>query len=146
MTAATTTADAVREVSIPPNDLRGLLGLPAGARGLGLFAHGSGSGRLSPRSLAIAAVVQDVAREMQRSPAQVALAWTLLHRAVASPILGVRTLAQLQDNLGALELDFSPEQRRQLDEVSRIDLGFPHEFLASPAMGPMLGNVKCEPR
>lgn len=104
------------------------------------------SGRLSERTLAIAAAVQDVAQQMNRSPAQVALAWTLLNPAVASPILGVRTLAQLQDNLGALELDFSEEQRRSLDTASRVDLGFPHDFLASSAMGPMLGNVKCDPR
>lgn len=102
------------------------------------------SGRLSERSLAVAAVVQEVAQQMERSPAQVALAWTLLHRAVVSPILGVRTLAQLQDNLGALELSFSDAQREQLDAVSRIDLGFPHEFLSSPAMGPMLGNIRCD--
>jgi len=99
------------------------------------------TGRLSERNLAIAAVVSQIATELGRTPAQVALAWTLLHPAVASPILGTRTLAQLDDNLGALELSFSAEQIARLDAVSRIELGFPHAFLASPVIGPMFGGV-----
>lgn len=43
-----------REVVIPPLDLAGALGLPAVARALVVFVHGSGSGRLSPRNLAVA--------------------------------------------------------------------------------------------
>jgi aryl-alcohol dehydrogenase-like predicted oxidoreductase len=99
------------------------------------------TGRLSERNLALADAVVEVARQMDRSPSQVALAWTLLHPAVTSPILGVRTLAQLQDNLDALALQFTPEQRQQLDAVSRIEPGFPHSLLDSPAMGPMFGNI-----
>jgi aryl-alcohol dehydrogenase-like predicted oxidoreductase len=104
------------------------------------------TGRLSERNLAIADAVVDVARQMERSPAQVALAWTLLHPAVISPIIGVRTLAQLQDNLDALALQFTPEQRQQLDAISRIDPGFPHSLLDSPAMGPMFGNIRLDRR
>src|SRR3546814_13907645 len=40
------------------------------------------TGRLSERNLAIAAVVSEIAQQMNRTPAQVALAWTLLHPAV----------------------------------------------------------------
>jgi aryl-alcohol dehydrogenase-like predicted oxidoreductase len=104
------------------------------------------TGRLSERNLAIADTVVEVARQMNRNPSQVALAWTLLHPAVTSPILGVRTLAQLQDNLDALALQFTPEQRQQLDTVSRIEPGFPHSLLDSPAMGPMFGNIRLDPR
>lgn len=39
--------------------LRGLLASPAGARGVVVFAHGSGSGRLSPRNQFVAAQLQD---------------------------------------------------------------------------------------
>ena len=104
------------------------------------------SGRLSERNLAIAAVVKTVAQEMERTPAQVALAWTLLNPAVASPILGTRTLAQLKDNLGALDIRFSEDQISRLNAVSRIDLGFPHEFLLSGAMSTMFGGVKVATR
>jgi diketogulonate reductase-like aldo/keto reductase len=47
------------------------------------------------------------------------------------PILGARTLEQLRDNLGCLEFELGEEHLKLLDEVSRIDLGFPHDFLAS---------------
>ena len=100
------------------------------------------TGRLSERNLAIATVAAAIADEIGRPPAQIALAWTLLNPAVTSPILGVRTLAQLQDNLGALDVSFSDEQIARLDAVSRIELGFPHAFLASTAtIRTMFGGV-----
>jgi hypothetical protein len=42
-----------------------------------------------------------------------------------------RQAEQLQDNLGALNITLSPDQLERLDAVSQIDLGFPHDFLAS---------------
>lgn len=48
-----------RTVSIPPRGLEGGLALPAGpAQGLVIFAHGSGSSRLSPRNASVAAELQ----------------------------------------------------------------------------------------
>src|SRR5690606_27365273 len=102
------------------------------------------TGRLSERNLAMAEAVIEVAKQIACSPSQVALAWTLLHPAVTSPILGVRTLEQLEDNLGALHLKFTEEQRRTLDAVSHIDPGFPHSLLNSPAMGPVFGNIRLD--
>ncbi len=46
---------AVIDVSIDPQGLQARLGVPAKARGLVIFAHGSGSGRLSPRNNMVAA-------------------------------------------------------------------------------------------
>lgn len=101
---------------------------PAGTRrGVAL-----GSGALTERSLAVAEVVREVANELGHTPSQVALAWTLLEPTVTSPIIGVRTLDQLTDNLGALSVRFTAEQLDRLAAVSAIDLGFPHEFLAKP--------------
>ena len=45
---------SVHNVVIPPIGLEGLLGIPAAAPGIVLFAHGSGSGRLSPRNTKVA--------------------------------------------------------------------------------------------
>jgi putative phosphoribosyl transferase len=42
--------ERIRTITIPPVGLEGLLGLPASLRGIVLFAHGSGSGRFSPRN------------------------------------------------------------------------------------------------
>ena len=104
------------------------------------------TGRLSERTLGIAAQVTAVAGEIGCTPAQAALAWTLLNPAVTSPILGTRTAAQRQDNLQALEVSLSAAQIDRLDAASRIDLGFPHEFLGSGVVGPMFGNVKVAVR
>ena len=101
---------------------------PAGTRKNVAVANNS----LTERGLQIADVVKEIAAEADRSPAQVALAWTLLNLAVASPIIGARTVQQLEDNLGALEVDLSDDQIARLEAVSAIDLGFPHEFLKRP--------------
>lgn len=47
-------ATEAREVSIPPMQLPGTLRIPTGARGVVVFAHGSGSSRFSPRNIAVA--------------------------------------------------------------------------------------------
>jgi aryl-alcohol dehydrogenase-like predicted oxidoreductase len=105
------------------------------------------NGSLTPRGLEIAGAVKQVAREMERSPSQIAIAWTLLNPGVTAPILGVRTMNQLEDNLGALDVRFSAEQRERLEEASAIELGFPHEFLQRPMTRAVaLGEVRIEAR
>jgi aryl-alcohol dehydrogenase-like predicted oxidoreductase len=52
------------------------------------------------------------------SISQVALAWLLSNPLVTSPIIGPRSLEQLQDNLGAVDLRLSPEEKAILDQVS----------------------------
>ncbi len=95
----------------------------------------SGSGGWSDqyvtdRNLRIAAAAGDAAREIGRTPSQVAIAWVRQQPfGVIVPILGARTEAQLRDNLGCLEFALGPEQMSRLDAASRVDLGFPHDFL-----------------
>lgn len=90
-----------------------------------------GRSTLTDRNLAIAAVVRETARELSQSPSQVAIAWVLAQRARANiiPILGARRVEQLRDNLGALGLALPEGALARLDDVSRIELGFPHDFL-----------------
>ena len=77
--------------------------------------------------MTIVGKVNEIASEINKLPAQVALAWLLSNRAVTSITLGVRTVEQLENNLGSLEVNLSPDQIKRLDEASRIDMGFPHE-------------------
>jgi aryl-alcohol dehydrogenase-like predicted oxidoreductase len=71
-----------------------------------------------------------LAKELGATPAQVSLAW-LRHRAVpVIPIIGATKLTQLEDNLKSLEITFTLEQVRRLDDASAISLGFPHDFLS----------------
>ncbi|MDJ0945312.1 MAG: dienelactone hydrolase family protein [Kiloniellales bacterium] len=48
----------VRDVAIPPYDLKGILTVPPTAKAIVLFAHGSGSSRLSPRNTFVASALQ----------------------------------------------------------------------------------------
>ena len=76
----------------------------------------------------IVAALRQVSQQTGRSLAQVALAW-LRHRDVpVFPIIGARKLSQFEDNLASLSLALSAEQLKTLDEASRIELGFPHDF------------------
>mgnify|MGYP006267656875 FL=1 len=71
-----------------------------------------------------------MAKDTGRTPSQVALAWVRQQPyGVMVPILGARTVTQLKDNLGCLDCTLAPEQLRRLDEASRVELGFPHDFL-----------------
>jgi aryl-alcohol dehydrogenase-like predicted oxidoreductase len=106
--------------------------------------HGHGStepGRMSSdmmkeflpeeqRTARIVAALKVVADQTGRSMAQVALAWLRCRSVPVIPIIGARKLTQLQDNLASAELLLSAEQVKALDEASRIELGFPHDFYA----------------
>jgi aryl-alcohol dehydrogenase-like predicted oxidoreductase len=63
-------------------------------------------------------VVGDIADETGKTYAQIALNWLLRQPAVAAPIIGARTMHQLDDNLGAVSWELAPEQVRRLDEAS----------------------------
>ncbi|TCU58117.1 aryl-alcohol dehydrogenase-like predicted oxidoreductase [Novosphingobium sp. PhB57] len=109
-------------------------------------AINAATGKLTARNLDIADRVVEIAGELGCTPAQLALAWTLTHPAVASPVVGVRTPAQLEDNLGALALEISPEQLARLDAASAVPPVFPIDVLHGPARSMMFGNVKLRDR
>ncbi len=104
------------------------------------------TGRLNAHSLAIAEVVAAVAGEIGCTAAQVALAWTMRDPVVTAPVLGVRTPAQLEDNLGALAITLDQAHLLRLDEASAVPMGFPHETLNSPHIGMAFGGVSVERR
>jgi aryl-alcohol dehydrogenase-like predicted oxidoreductase len=77
-------------------------------------------GRRNPRQRTwdVVGALEAVARDRGCSMAQAALSWLRDRPAVTSVILGARTLEQLEDNLGAADLDLSPEETRKLDAAS----------------------------
>jgi aryl-alcohol dehydrogenase-like predicted oxidoreductase len=85
------------------------------------------------RNLAIAGVVEEVAKTIGKSHSQVALNW--LQRQGIISILGARKLSQFKDNLGCLSFTLPTEQVEKLNAASQIELGFPHDFLASKGIG-----------
>jgi aryl-alcohol dehydrogenase-like predicted oxidoreductase len=86
---------------------------------------------LTDRNYDIIEAAEAAAVELGSGMAQVALAWVLARPGVASPILGARTLAQLEGNLQSLELDLPTELIRRLDAASTPAPIFPHGFLAN---------------
>lgn len=56
-------------------------------------------------------------KELGQRPADVGLAWLLANPAVTAPIIGPRTLAQLEGSLQAVELELSAETLQKLDEI-----------------------------
>ncbi|MBM4382834.1 MAG: aldo/keto reductase [Deltaproteobacteria bacterium] len=97
-------------------------------------------GFVSERALGIAGEVIKVAQELGRTPAQVALNWVRQGQGVIVPLVGARTRAQLDDNLGCLEFSLSPEVKQRLDDASKIELGFPHEFLQQFRAGSVVNH------
>jgi aryl-alcohol dehydrogenase-like predicted oxidoreductase len=85
----------------------------------------------SERIKKIASALLELAEETGHSASEIAINWTRQRPYHMIPILGARTEKQLQDNLGCLDFELTQEQIDCLDEVSPIDLGFPHSFLGS---------------
>ncbi|MBI3732886.1 MAG: aldo/keto reductase [Chloroflexi bacterium] len=91
------------------------------------------SSQADERTMALADRVMAVAVAIGCKPAQVAINWVRQQQArgLIIPIIGARTAAQLHENLACLDFELTPAQLQDLDEVSRLKLGFPHDFLAS---------------
>ncbi|HPF27894.1 MAG TPA: aldo/keto reductase [Steroidobacteraceae bacterium] len=96
------------------------------------------SGAINDRNLAIVDVVSRVAKSSGATPGQVALAWLLQQPSRPLPIIGARTLEQLTDNLGALQVELSAQQLAELTEATRIEPGFPNKLYANQRLRNML--------
>jgi aryl-alcohol dehydrogenase-like predicted oxidoreductase len=75
--------------------------------------------RISDKNLQLAEEVAAIASEVHCTPAQLALAWLIRQPAVCSAIAGATSVAQLDENLGALEVELSDQVLSRLDEISR---------------------------
>jgi aryl-alcohol dehydrogenase-like predicted oxidoreductase len=90
--------------------------------------------RLTDKNHAIAAEVQKIATEVDRSPSQVSIAWLRQKAPCVVPIIGARKHEQLVDNLQSVGLVLSNEHMQRLDTVSAIIKGFPHDFIGSDSI------------
>lgn len=77
--------------------------------------------------------VRDIAGEIEATSSQVALAWVRAQHESYVPIIGVRTVKQLQDNLGAANVALSDEQLHRLGQVSAVSMDYPWNVLARVA-------------
>jgi aryl-alcohol dehydrogenase-like predicted oxidoreductase len=110
----------------------------AGGRGAGPDPRPpEGASRLSrvgteadERNARIAAEVSRVAEEVDRPASHVALGWIRQHGNGIIPIVGAQDTRQLEENLACLDLRLSEEQLQRLDQISKIEPGYPHDLLA----------------
>ncbi len=75
--------------------------------------------RMTERIFDVIEGLQPLAEEKGVTLSQLALAWCLQQPGVTSPIVGPRTLGQFEDNLGALDVTFTDDDRKQIDRVAR---------------------------
>lgn len=88
------------------------------------------SKRLDDRSIKITKAVVAIADELGISPGNVALKWTIEQGFSSIPIVGATKVSQLEDNLKTIDVQLSKEHIEKLNDVSKIDLGFPGDFFA----------------
>ncbi len=93
--------------------------------------------KFSERNWRIHEVLVEVAKQMNKPPAQVALNWVITQPGVTSTIIGATKLAQLNDNLQAAEITIPAELRKRLDEVSTPEAIQPYIFFG-PDIQPMV--------
>lgn len=85
----------------------------------------------NPTKVATLDAVIDIAHEIGASPTQVSLTWLrLLGRRSGNPvipIIGPRTVGQMDEQLGALTLELTDEHFDRIDRASAMPLGVPHD-------------------
>jgi aryl-alcohol dehydrogenase-like predicted oxidoreductase len=93
---------------------------------------------LTVKNMIITEEVIKVADDTGHSPSQVALNWIRQAHDITPnqknriiPIIGARKESQIIDNMTSLEFELSNENLKRLNKVSKIELGFPHDFLNS---------------
>ena len=91
------------------------------------------SRRSNERNWNIVDAVGAIAEAHGATYPQVAIAWLLAKPWVTSPILGARTLEQLEDNLGAAEVRLTEDEVETLDEASALPDLYPYRMIATNA-------------
>jgi aryl-alcohol dehydrogenase-like predicted oxidoreductase len=86
------------------------------------------SNRLNEHSQSIIKEVVAIADEIGTSAGNVALQWTRQQGFESIPIVGATKMSQLEENLKVVDLVLEPAHMERLNQVSAIEMGFPHQF------------------
>jgi len=74
-------------------------------------------------------VIESIVKENNMTFPQVALRWVMQKPGITAPIIGSRTVEQLNDNMGVLEKVLTPEQMKRLDDASAAPSPYPWTFV-----------------
>jgi aryl-alcohol dehydrogenase-like predicted oxidoreductase len=83
-----------------------------------------------------------MAKAHSASPAQIALAWLLTKRTVASVLVGANKMAQLDDNLAAVNVKLSADDVKKLNQLTATPLPYPHWFTERVQDAPVMAALK----
>jgi aryl-alcohol dehydrogenase-like predicted oxidoreductase len=83
---------------------------------------------LNEKTYALVDELEATAAAHSSTPARIALAWVQGRPGVTSTIIGARRLAQLEDNVKALDVTLTPEERARLDGLTQPKFGFPQSM------------------
>lgn len=72
-----------------------------------------------------------IAKDLNTTPAKVALAWAQNRPGISSTIIGARTMQQLTENLSALDLKLTDANMQKLNNLSKPKLNFPFDHINS---------------
>jgi len=97
---------------------------------------------MTQKNFDIAAELVKVARELERSPAQVALNWITKRPGVSSTIIGATKMAQLEDNLASVEFEIPAPLSARLEAISRPPTHFPYHFFDTSIQGMITGGTR----
>ena len=92
------------------------------------------AGNLGEKAYELVDILIAVAKELESTPARVALSWVQSRPGVASTLIGARHMEQLKDNVAALEVELTAEQAQRLNDASKPSFGFPMAFLERATM------------
>ena len=81
------------------------------------------------RTWSVIDTLLDVAEEIGKEPAQVAINWVMNRPGVTAPIIGARTMAQLESNLGASGWRLSEAYMARLNTVSAQEPPYPYDMI-----------------
>ncbi len=86
--------------------------------------------RATEKNWEILDVMAEIAAQHENmNLSHVAIQWLLAQKAVSSVIIGVRTMAHLQDNLKAVDFALSPDEVTRLNQISQPPSRYPYRFL-----------------
>jgi aryl-alcohol dehydrogenase-like predicted oxidoreductase len=101
--------------------------------------------RFNERNWRILDALIDVAKQINRPPAQVALNWVVSQPGITSTIVGASKVAQLEENLRLGEFAIPADLRKKLDEVSTLEPAHPYGFFEPGMQGMISGGTSVQP-
>jgi aryl-alcohol dehydrogenase-like predicted oxidoreductase len=98
--------------------------------------------KFTERNWKIIETVQQIAKELGRSAAEISLNWVATQPGVTSTIIGATSLKQLEANLNSITFEIPPTLRQKLDDVSGLEPVHPYMFFDELLQDRIRGGVK----